>query len=232
MDFQNVNSHKLDTSYQLQESEDEPDIIKYIEEKTHDNEIVAPTKHKTVIQKSKVLNSPTFEYNALYIFQEVEEEPDVIEFIEDKDIKNVIVGPTEPWNFVKRFTLPMNFICKVRDRKPSLKLDPNQISSEDKNELERKECFFCPKIFKSKIKLKFHAICRLHRSQLKQAAHTGYSCNFCNEVFHFTSLLKSHFKNTHKEVMQYLCIKCSVILITSNDIKDHIKCNYSGELFP
>ena len=230
VDFQHFNSYEFDTSYLLQETEEEPDIIEYIEEKEHENEIVAPTKLKSVIQKVKALNSPSYEYNASYIFQEPEEEPDVIEFIEKEHIENENVGPTEPWNFVKSFTLPMNFIRKVRDRKQSFKLDQKKTHVEQNNELETKACFFCPKSFKSKSKLKFHAMCRLHRSQLQQAAHTGYSCNFCKEVFHFTSFLKSHIKNTHKEVMQYVCIKCSIIFSSPSDIKDHIKCNYSGEL--
>ena len=67
------------------ENEEEPDISEYITEKDHQNEIFAPTKSESLITNGKVLNSPSYEYDTSYILQETEEEPDVIEFIEEKE---------------------------------------------------------------------------------------------------------------------------------------------------
>ena len=220
---------EYDTSYLLQENEEEPDIIKYINKNKSEIKPVASTKPINLVQHPNVISSLSYEYDASYILQETEEEPDVIEFIEENGNREDTVKPTEPQKFVKSYTLPVNFNHKAKDEQHLSQLGIKRTPYKENFEIETKECFFCPKTFKSKNKLKFHTMCRLHRSQLEQAAHTGYSCNFCKEVFHFTSLLKRHITTTHKEVMQYLCIKCSVIFNSPSDIKAHIKCNYSGD---
>ena len=227
VNFRSALPCEYDTSYLLQENEEEPDINKYMNKKENEIKTVASTKPNHLVQHPNVLKSPSYEYDASYILQETEEEPDIIEFIKETENKEKTV---ETQKFVKSYTLPVNFNPKVKDEQHLLQLNLKRNHSKESLVIETKECFFCPKTFKSKNKLKFHTMCRLHRSQLEQAAHTGYSCNFCKEVFHFTSLLKRHITNTHKEVMQYLCIKCSVIFNSASDIKDHIKCNYSGYL--
>ena len=121
----------------------------------------------------------------------------------------------------KSLPLSMNRLSIGQDYKFTLEKNQTKSVAELGTVKELTECHFCPKTFKSKSKLKIHAMC-----------HTGYSCNFCHKGFRFTSLLKSHITNTHKELMQYLCTRCNVLFSSTNDLKEHIKCNHFEDSSP
>ena len=129
---------EYDTSYLLQENEEEPDINKYMNKKENEIKTVASTKPNHLVQHPNVLKSPSYEYDASYILQETEEEPDIIEFIKEKENKEETVKPIETQKFVKSYTLPVNFNPKVKDEQHLLQLNLKRNHSKESLVIEAK----------------------------------------------------------------------------------------------
>ena len=161
-------------------------------------------------------------WDSSYSLQDTSYQNDGKSLEESKEVEDNIIAPREPKDILnemnKSFNLSMNKLSIGKDYKSTLENNKAQSMAELCKVKALTECDFCPKTFKSKSKLKIHAMC-----------HTGYSSNFCHKGFRFTSLLKSHITHTHKELMQYLCTRCNVLFSSTNDLNEHIKCNHSED---
>ena len=114
---------------------------------------------------------------------------------EDEDENNEHSFEMEEYEMEKS---QMEFLMEFQMEELDNVQRPNQVqnikgkSNESSKNIKKEniifDCNLCPKVFKSKNKLKFHTMC-----------HTSYNCIHCQKGFRFTSLLKRHMSVYHEE---------------------------------
>ena len=87
-------------------------------------------------------------------------------------------------------TLPKPRQSAVRKQQQTMEplLFPKSCSQVENFDIASFECSSCPQVFKSKSKLKFHAMC-----------HPSFICNRCGKEFRFPTLLNKHMVSCQEE---------------------------------
>ena len=102
----------------------------------------------------------------------------------EKDAFSILLVNTEnvkdPEFEEESMTPPKPKKLSVRKQNNAMKLSKGD-DPQANNNIGWLECLSCPKVFKSKSKLKFHAMC-----------HPSFTCNICMTSFRFSSLLNRH----------------------------------------